>query len=117
LQDVTVIDPSVPEGERRPENQPEIRFGADATAPLPLGLRALAGTEYTGSQFCVRPDREAMVKVDGSFRADVGVDRRWRIGRGALLRTLRTTLSLDNVGDAAVYDQCGLPQPGRTLRF
>jgi iron complex outermembrane receptor protein len=30
---------------------------------------------------------------------------------------LRAVLGLDNVTDATVYDQCGLPQPGRTLRL
>ena len=33
-----------------------------------------------------------------------------------LLDTAVTVLTFDNVGNAAVFDQCGLPQPGRTLR-
>ena len=31
--------------------------------------------------------------------------------------TLQTSLSLDNLADAAVFDQCGLPRPGRLLRL
>ena len=38
-------------------------------------------------------------------------------GRTGLLRSLRAQLGLDNAADAAVFDQCGLPQPGRTLRL
>ena len=30
---------------------------------------------------------------------------------------LTALVALDNVGNRTVYDQCGLPQPGRTLRF
>lgn len=117
LQEVSVEDPSATGGERRPEHQPGVRLGLNATAPLPLRLRALASAKYTGAQFCVHPDLETEVELDGSLSADFGVDRAWRLGAGPLLRTLRTSLSLDNVTDSAVFDQCGLPQPGRTLRF
>ena len=36
---------------------------------------------------------------------------------GGPFRTLQTSLSLDNLADATVFDQCGLPQPGRLLRL
>jgi iron complex outermembrane receptor protein len=36
---------------------------------------------------------------------------------GGAFRWLRAVLALDNAGNKAVYDQCGLPQPGRTLRL
>ena len=118
LQNVRVIDPSVPEGERLPEHQPEFRVGLDATVPLLPRLRGLASAAYTGRQFCVHPDRDERVTLEGSGRVDVGVERAWRLPRAnGLLRTLRSSVWLDNLADAAVYDQCGLPQPGRTLRF
>ena len=34
-----------------------------------------------------------------------------------LLQRLAAVLAVDNLGDRAAYDQCGLPQPGRTLRL
>jgi iron complex outermembrane receptor protein len=34
-----------------------------------------------------------------------------------VFRALRALVSVDNVGNATVYDQCGLPQPGRTVRL
>ncbi|HET7274674.1 MAG TPA: TonB-dependent receptor [Longimicrobiaceae bacterium] len=109
VQRVNVIDPSVPSGERLPEHMPTFRTGADLTIPVGLGVRALAAAQYTGEQFCVHPDLETKVELGGSFRADLGLDRAWD--------GFRTTLSLDNVGDSAIYDVCGLPQPGRTLRL
>ena len=30
---------------------------------------------------------------------------------------METRVSVDNLGDTALYDQCGLPRPGRLMRF
>ncbi len=109
LQRVNVLDPNLPEGERLPEHMPAFRSGVDITLPVGWGVRASGSGEYTGDQFCVHPDLETKVELGSSFRADLGLDRIWD--------GFRTTLSLDNVGDAAIYDVCGLPQPGRTLRL
>ena len=118
-QHVRVHDPSVSGDERRPEHQPEFRAGTGLAVELPLDLTGQAAARYTGSQSCVHPDLEREVKLDSQLSGDVGVARSWTL-RGAargLLRVLRVTLMLDNVADAAVYDQCGLPQPGRSLRL
>ncbi|HET7551561.1 MAG TPA: TonB-dependent receptor [Gemmatimonadaceae bacterium] len=104
---------------RRPEHQPEFRMGTELSFPLPLTITGQAAARYTGSQMCVHPDLEREVELDPQLSADAGVARSWTL-RGAarsLLRTLRLSLTLENVADAAVYDQCGLPQPGRTLRL
>lgn len=118
-QHVRVHDPAVDGEDRRPEHQPELRVGTDLTVQLPLELTGKAAARYTGSQMCVHPDLEREVELDSQLSGDVGVARSWTL-RGAargVLRSLRVTLMLDNVADAAVYDQCGLPQPGRTLRL
>jgi iron complex outermembrane receptor protein len=94
-------------------------MGTGLSFPLPLAVTGQATARYTGSQTCVHPDLEREVKLDPQLSADVGVSRAWTLRSAArsLFRTLRLSLTLDNVADAAVYDQCGLPQPGRTLRF
>lgn len=116
LQRVRLVDPDGSEPDRRPENQPELRVGLDARVPLPLGLRGSLNADYTGTQHCVDPDRGGDATVEGGARLDAGVQRGWGLG-GGLFRSLRATLTLDNAADRAVYDQCGLPQPGRTLRL
>jgi iron complex outermembrane receptor protein len=63
----------------------------------------------------VNPDVGGQETLDPSGRLDLLVSRQWSFG-GAL-RRLQVTLALDNVTDGAVYDQCGLPQPGRMLRL
>ncbi|HEY0970352.1 MAG TPA: TonB-dependent receptor [Gemmatimonadales bacterium] len=105
-------------GTRHAEHQPELRAGLGAGTPLPLGLTGAAGVRYTGAQYCVHPDRDTEVRLDGRAWGDLSVARGWSLGRAAtaLFRTLVATLSIDNVTDAAIYDQCGLPQPGRTVR-
>jgi iron complex outermembrane recepter protein len=103
--------------ERRPEHQPEVRGSLELGVPLPLAFRATAIARYTGTQYCVHPDAGAQVQLDAQTKGDVAVERSWSLGRGAgLLKSLRTLVAIDNVADATVYDQCGLPQPGRTLR-
>ncbi|HJU64297.1 MAG TPA: TonB-dependent receptor [Gemmatimonadaceae bacterium] len=117
VQRVRVIDPAL-SGEQRAEHQPELRGGVEASVPLPLGLRGLASAQYIGRQYCVHPDRDEQLSLAGKARADVGVEREFNRGgaSGGLLRRLRASVLLDNVTDAAVFDQCGLPQPGRTVR-
>jgi iron complex outermembrane recepter protein len=117
LQQIRVLDPSVSSGERHPEHNPEVRVGADVGVPLPLRLRGLAAVRYTGRQYCVNPDLEQTVALDAQTRVDLGMDRSWTLRGAGVLQTLRAALALDNVGDRAVYDQCGMPQPGRTLRL
>jgi iron complex outermembrane receptor protein len=117
-QHIRLRDPAAGDS-RRPEHQPEFRMGTELSFPLPLAVTGQAAARYTGSQMCVNPDVEREVKLDPQLSADLSVTRSWTL-RGAarsLLRTLRLSLTLDNIADAAVYDQCGLPQPGRTLRF
>lgn len=116
-QHVRVHDDSA-RAERRPEHQPELRGSLELGVPLPLAVRGHAGARYTGTQYCVHPEQGNQVKLEGQTEGNLAVERSWPIGGGAgIFGALRTVLSLDNVSDATVYDQCGLPQPGRTLRL
>ncbi|HEU0013751.1 MAG TPA: TonB-dependent receptor, partial [Longimicrobium sp.] len=114
LQEVQVFDSTAASGRRRAEHTPELRAGIDARIPLPLQVRGLLNASYTGRQFCVHPDLGTEVVLGAAARADAGVSRAWRLRRGG---SLGATLLVENLADAAVYDQCGLPQPGRTLRL
>ncbi|HEX2092666.1 MAG TPA: TonB-dependent receptor [Longimicrobiaceae bacterium] len=118
LQRVRILDPSPEGGLRRAEYQPGAAGALDLATPLGLGISAEAGVRFWGRQWCVHPERGTEASIDPSVRADLRAGRSWRLRRaGGLLRTLRAAVALDNVADGAVYDQCGLPQPGRTLRL
>jgi iron complex outermembrane receptor protein len=104
---------------RRAEHQPERRGRLVASVPLPLALRGAVGARHVGAQYCVDPAAAGQTRLRGRTAGDVALSRSWTLaGAGrALVSALHATVSLDNVSGAAVYDQCGLPQPGRTLRL
>lgn len=119
LQHVRVSDRTAASARRRAEHMPEFRAGIDGARHLVLGVRGSARLDVTGRQYCLNASSGKLDRLNGSRRADVGVHREFAIGRGngGLWSKLRTSLGVSNVADAGIYDQCGLPQPGRTARF
>ena len=121
LQNIKVLDQTANDAERRPEHLPEVEGGLRAQLPLILDLHAFAFARYSGRQFCVDPNVSGQLdRIEDSVRGDIGIERSWSLVRGAtraLLRTIRVSATLDNVANARIYSQCGLPEPGRTLRF
>ena len=118
LQDVEVVEPGV-RGVRA-EYEPEVAGGIGGTLPLIAGFEAGAEIEYWGEQYCSTPEpgRDDYATLDPSTRADVQLSRTFRLPSApATFQQMGIELSVDNLGDSAVYDQCGLPQPGRTLRL
>ncbi|MFN2315355.1 MAG: TonB-dependent receptor plug domain-containing protein [Gemmatimonadales bacterium] len=100
---------------RHVEHQPEIRGSADVGAPLLAGLRAALGIQHTGKQFCQHRDQGELVELSAQAAGHLALTREWRVNRWRL-GTIRALLAVENLSDATVYDQCGLPQPGRTVR-
>lgn len=103
----------------RPEYQPQVMGGANLRVPLPLDVGGQANARYMGRQYCVDPNVSTAVAVPASTRIDLELARQWRIRPmgGGWLSRLEVRAAVDNVGDRAIYDQCGLPQPGRTFRL
>ena len=121
LQDIRVYDRTANDPHRRPEHLPEAEAGLRAAVPLPFDVRGLAFGRYTGRQYCIDPNVAGRFdSVDDTVRGDVGVERAFSLVRGtsrALLRTIRVSAMVDNIANALIYSQCGLPEPGRTLRL
>ncbi|MCG8467871.1 MAG: TonB-dependent receptor [Gemmatimonadetes bacterium] len=113
-QDVVLTDAAAPAGSRA-EYQPEIAGSVSLAGPLVGGLTGRAAVEVVGRQFCVDPDGPGDLALDRSGRLDLMLSRDWDVG--GPFRTLQATASLDNVTDATVFDQCGLPRPGRLFRL
>jgi iron complex outermembrane receptor protein len=114
LQHVRLLDPDAPAGERRPEYQPGITAGLDLGLRGPLRTAWLSRVEFVGRQWCVDPEAGGQRAIAPSARWDLALERAWRVGaRTAVL----ARVAVDNATDAVVFEQCGLPQPGRTLRL
>jgi iron complex outermembrane recepter protein len=98
------------------EYQPDLLSGVNARLALPLELRVGAGVRHVGAQYCADPRAAGELRLPASTRLDVDAARAFRVRDAQSFAHLELSAALDNIGDAAIYDQCGLPQPGRTLR-
>ncbi len=117
LQSVDLTDTTA-DVTNKPENLPEIFGSLRVSFPLVLGFAANAGLRHTGATHCLNPATGTDAKLDGGTRLDGDIVRVFTLGRaGHAFSSLETRISVDNVGDTAIYDQCGLPQPGRLLRL
>ena len=116
LQSIAIFDKTATGESRHAENNPERRGTIELGVPVPPGARAFATARYTGTQYCLNADTGREMTLRRQTRSDVGVERAFGAS-GRPFRAVRALLSVDNVGNTAVFDQCGLPQPGRTVRL
>jgi len=111
LSDATIVNPA----ERRPEDVPEMFGSLFAAMPVGRGFETQARMRAVGATRCTNPNTSTLDTQDGAQAIDLGVQRRWSATR--TLGAVTAALQMENVADAAIYDKCGLPQAGRTLRL
>lgn len=118
LQSVELTDPDAGVT-HRPENLPNAFGAVHLGVPLVAGIRAFVEARHTGNQFCIDPGTGLDAELDAGTVLNGELSRTWslRSGGAGWFGRLDTRLSVENAGDTALYDQCGLPQPGRLLRF
>ncbi len=105
------------EGPSKPEHQPSLRAGLDGTLPIGRGFVAGTNIVHIGSQYCVHPELGNNVSLDAQTAAGVSLERRWAMPGLKAFRWLRVLGAVDNLTNAAMYEQCGIPRAGRTLRL
>lgn len=116
-QSVELIQPGQSQGFL--ENQPEIAWGVHSNVPLPLDANLYAEARHTGVQHCLASTGEN-VQLAARTRVNGAISRTFDIrpaSSGRAFSRLDARVTIDNLTDTAIYDQCGLPQPGRLLRF
>ena len=116
VQSIRIFDQTASDAERHAENNPEVRGRLELGVPLPWQMRGFVTSRHTGRQYCLNADTQSEMTIQAATATDLAVQRSVSVSSGPF-RMLRTVLSFDNVTDASVFDQCGLPQPGRTLRL
>jgi iron complex outermembrane receptor protein len=116
FQHVRVQDPSAAGTARRPENVPELGAGVNLDMKFGESLVTTA-LNHKGAQYCLHPDLGRNVKLRARTSTDASVAREFTVRSTGLMSRLRAVLAIDNAFDTAIYDQCGLPEPGRTIRL
>lgn len=121
LQDVEIREDVDDDGElevspdKRAEYQPELSGDLSVTTPRFAGFRLRGEMQYIGSQFGANPQTQEFEELDPTAYLEAGLSR--RIGQGFLgLPPLRVAAVAENLTDQLVWDQLGLPRPGRTFR-
>jgi iron complex outermembrane receptor protein len=100
-----------------PENLPALFGAIHGSAPVALGLTAALEARFTGSQSCIDPGTGEDRTLSGGTVLNGELVRPWRIGRRGVFSTLEARLGVLNAGNLALYDQCGLPEPGRVIHL
>ena len=120
LQHIRVFDRTITgntNNERRAEHNPERRASLAVTSPQFAGIKGSLMARHVGVQYCQHPDLGRQVALKAQTIGDAALTRTFTMRSSGLLRRLTALIAMDNVGDRAAYDQCGLPQAGRTIRF
>ena len=84
--------------------------------PIPADLQVGANLRFMGEQLCENPEAGGLQPLESATTFDLTLRRLFGIRSGGALSRIDTSVALRNVTDASVFDQCGLPQPGRLLQ-
>ncbi|MGH7731030.1 MAG: TonB-dependent receptor plug domain-containing protein [Candidatus Eiseniibacteriota bacterium] len=99
------------------EYEPAIQGGLWAEAPAVAGTRLGLDLKGTGAQRYIDIDSGAFSSLSRTLQAGLRLSRAFALGAHGPWQRLDMTLAVDNVADRPVFDQAGLPQPGRTIRL
>ncbi len=104
----------------RPENLPEAFGDLSVRFPVFLGLVGRGRVDYTGEQYAIDAITGEDTKLAAQAVMNASISRTWSIRapwRAGAFSILEARLALDNVGDVALYDAWGLPEPERRFRL
>lgn len=116
-QQVRVRDALADAAFKNPEHMPGVRALLEGTLPVRGGLVLGADVVHLGSQYCTNAETSQQVSLESHSVAGLSAQRSWALRATRGFRSLRASLGVENLLDAAVYEQCGLPRAGRTLRL
>jgi iron complex outermembrane receptor protein len=101
----------------RPEYEPSVVGGLSVATHLPAEFRVSGGYRFVGRQSCLDADSATMDRLAKTHRFDLQLRRLFAFEGRSALANVDALVSVTNLTDNAIFDQCGLPQPGRTLRI
>jgi iron complex outermembrane receptor protein len=115
LQDVKGLDADGTEVEL--EYEPALAGKLGANVPLPAELWLGGDMRYMGEQKCENPEVGGLEPLASSTVFDLTLRRLFGMRSGGALSRVEASAAVRNVADAAVFDQCGLPQAGRIFQI
>ena len=101
----------------RPEYEPGVVGGLMVAASTPGEFRLSGGYRFVGTQFCLNADSPSMDKLRETHRFELQLRRLFAFEGRSALANVDALVAVTNLTDNAIFDQCGLPQPGRTFRI
>ncbi len=85
-----------------------------------VGPRAVAVSgfmRFRGTQYCENVEVSGLDGMNSSVTVDLEARRGFALSGGRFGRSVDGSISVGNLTNTTVLDQCGLPQPGRTVRI
>ena len=101
----------------RPEYEPVVVGGFDVATTVPWELILSGGYRFVGNQFCLNANSGSMDTLAETHRFDLQLRRLFALDGRSTLGNVDALVSVTNLTDGAIFDQCGLPRPGRTFRI
>jgi iron complex outermembrane receptor protein len=99
------------------EYEPSVYGRLWGDAPLPGRARLSLEVHGTGEQRFIDIDSGEFSALSSSLQLDLRLSRGFELGDAGPWRRVDAVIALENAGDQPVFDQAGLPQPGRTIRL
>lgn len=104
----------------RPEDLPEVFGDVSVRFPIVSEIVGRAEARYTGEQYTIDARTGEDTQLADQVVFGLLITRRWPLrtsGGGRFFSALETSLAVENIGDVALYDAWGLPEPGRRVRL
>ena len=99
------------------EYAPALAGTATVGVKAPGQLLVSGFVRYRGAQRCANIDATVLDEMEASATLDLEATRSFVGAKGGGKVRVDAAVALSNLTDATVLDQCGLPQPGRTIRI
>ena len=99
------------------EYEPTLQGGLWVDAPLAARTRLGVDVRGTGAQRYIDTDNGGFSTLSRSMLVGLRLSRPFGFPALGPWQRLDMTLAVENIADQPVFDQAGLPQPGRTLRL
>lgn len=103
-------------GVTRPEYEPNVFGRLGLSTELFQQLILETEYRYKGKQFCLHPNM-GMQSLKPTNDLGLKLRRLFVIKDSGRLSNLDSSIAISNLGNMLIFDQCGLPQPGRTVEL